>query len=582
VKNSALPDEQMRAGLLYLEMNLEDAAGKRNLTKLSYESVVLGCLVGTGPDDRLTREQIHDEVRKRFPGHQPTRIGGLVNGALLRLRNKGRATYQQATDSFALHFMERRNLVERAALLADERRSVRSETSLIVAHRAADLELDPRLGDSDDFLDAVEEIIETFLERQGNEFVAALGAGEAGGRQPDPWDVAQGVIYPRAGRLLGGLAMDQLEAQDLVEVATDVVSRILTHPGESMQSRLRRLSDSYTLLAFLQQTPDVQKAVSKLFSRGRLVLDTTVVLPVFVETGLAIEEQQYANLLRAAKSAGLALLVTKGVLNEIASHLNRSAACARQPDRWHGDLPFVYHHWLTDWHGPEPFAAFVDRFMGREAPEDDLRDFLSVHLGIDTVDLIDPSRRFGLAVVGAVSEIWRERKHRRGALVADQMSVDIRVNHDVEMYLGVLGLRQGETPDIYGHEAWLVTVDGAAFQMRHLAADQGVDLASDPVMHPNFLTTLLGIGPSRATIEPSLKRLLPVALEIHESGWGIPGLTEVAARIRARYQGQPEYFIRRKLREAMNQIKLSLEAGDDETVRSGSHAGSANGLGLGP
>jgi hypothetical protein len=147
----------------------------------------------------------------------------------------------------------------------------------------------------------------------------------------------------------------------------------------------------------------------------------------------------------------------------------------------------------------------------------------------------------------------------------DEMNVDIRVNHDVEMYLGVLAMRTSEKPDIYGNEAWLVTIDGTAFKLPELAAAEGIELPRSPAMHPNFLSNLLGIGPSRTTIEPSLKRLLPVAIDIHEHGWGIPALAEAATAVRQEHAGEPEYLIRRKLREAMDQLKASqrrIDQGD--------------------
>ena len=79
-------------------------------------------------------------------------------------------------------------------------------------------------------------------------------------------------------------------------------------------------------------------------------------------------------------------------------------------------------------------------------------------------------------------------------------------------------------------------------------------------------TNLLGVGPSRSAIEPSLKRLMPVALNLEEHGWGVHGLSEIAATIRTQHAGEPEWRIRRRLREAMNRLKSGKNAFDDGEV----------------
>lgn len=566
VQNSPLSTVEMKAGLLYLELQLADAGADRNLTKQTYEAVVLGVLADGGPERRLTRNEIVTKVQTRLPGHELLRIKELVSGALRRLQMKVRVTYQKATDSFALHAAERARLVNRAAELAAERLSLRSEIALIVAAREKALDLSLQAADSDDFVDVIEEVVESLLEHQGTAFVSAIESGVPSVSRVDLYDLAKAAIYPKARALKEALRIEEPVVQDLVELATDSAGELISRPGETMQAHLRRLADAYTLLAFIQQTPDVQKAVAQLFSRGTLVLDTTVILPMFVETARPIEEQRYTNLFRAARSAGLDLVVTHGVLNEIETHLERGLACARRGDRWIGTRPFVYRQWTEFWPDRQSYSSFVDRFMGRSNPQGDLQDFLNVHVGIKADDLGKKSRTFDVSVVGVVSEIFRENKQRFTIADPDGMGVDIRVLHDVEMYLGVLAMRGDEEPSVFGYEAWLVTTDGAAFRMQDLAADRGVTFASSPAMHPNFLSNLLALGPSRTAMEPSVKRLLPVALDIEARGWGVPGLSAMAESIRSQHQAEPEWQIRRKLREAMERAKAGQGAFDDGTL----------------
>jgi hypothetical protein len=103
-------------------------------------------------------------------------------------------------------------------------------------------------------------------------------------------------------------------------------------------------------------------------------------------------------------------------------------------------------------------------------------------------------------------------------------------------------------------------LDTSSAQLRSLARDEGIDLPSSPVMHPNFLSRLLALGPSRRTLTTEERSSLPLMLAAQASPWGVPELGEAAAEIRAEYSGRPEYFLRRKLRERMNQIKAGRDA----------------------
>lgn len=79
------------------------------------------------------------------------------------------------------------------------------------------------------------------------------------------------------------------------EVVEKVVREVVVEPGAATQRHLRALVDAYTLLAFLQETPDVQKAVKKLFSYGEVWLDTNILLPLFAERLFEEESRQYTS-----------------------------------------------------------------------------------------------------------------------------------------------------------------------------------------------------------------------------------------------------------------------------------------------
>lgn len=107
---------------------------------------------------------------------------------------------------------------------------------------------------------------------------------------------------------------------------------------------------------------------------------------------------------------------------------------------------------------------------------------------------------------------------------------------------------------MFGYESWWVTNDRSAFRMAGIAAEDGLELPSSPCMSPNFLTNLLALGPTREKLGTG-RLALPVALDIQRGGWGIPGLSRLADEIRGRHAGEPEWLLRRRVRDAMNAVK---------------------------
>ncbi len=367
-------------------------------------------------------------------------------------------------------------------------------------------------------------------------------------------DVPRVEVYDLVERILindqktiSSLEMKQVDTFNLV---TETVTQTLLSPADGVARYLHDLSEAYTLRAFLRETPDVQKVVDKLFGRGQLVLDASVLLPIFVETLLPEEQQSYTNLLRGANSAGMSLYCTQGCCNEIAAHLRNSRLAAEKGARWNGPLPMVLERWRA-LHLDHDFGAFIGDFLG-EDPEADVEDFLTHGLGIERRDLqADMDREFDMHVRSRVTELWRERKR----ILAHSDAEDLLLAHDVEMYLGVLALRRGQPASIFGHEAWWVTLETSSSALRSKAREEGIDLPSDPVMHPNFLSHLLALGPARKKLTKDERGALPFLVSDSSSPWSIPGLASVAEEIRQEFVGRPEYFLRRKLRERINVVK---------------------------
>lgn len=571
-RNSGITEPDLRAGLLYLELQLHDSAGDRGLTKLSYDAIVLSTLSGTGPESRMTRAEIRDRILKSFPGHGRDRTEDLVSAALERLRKKKRITIDVKHDSFALHYSERVALVDKAAAISDERRAFRNDLQLLLLRTAEELEFAEGVAREEAVLDVLEAVFEDLLHQQGNEFAEAVRSHRAAAKRVEVFDIARRVVALRESALEPLIRKTPHVLTDYAELAAEVVTGALVAPSPAIQSYLRGLADAYTLLAFLQDTPDVQRAVSTLFSRGRLICDTYVLLPCLVESVLPREQRRYTNLLSVAREAGMTLEVTDGVLNEIERHLSGSLMCSRTPrGQWRSRVPLVLRMWREFKGSGAGLPDFIETVVG-DRPLDDIAGFLESEVGVGRVNLTSARLALPEKDRWQFAEIWRELKAKQRPEL-DEQALDILLSHDTEMYLGVLGLRTREKSDVFGYEAWWLTGDSTAFWIGGDARRQGIEFRSNPTMHPNFLSNLLGIGPSRTQLGREAKRLLPVAISVRRQGWGLDELSDAADSIRSRYADKPEYYIRRKTRESMDKLKGSRTrdheaeiGGDDNDV----------------
>jgi hypothetical protein len=556
-RNSPLADGELRAGLVYLELQIRDSADSKNLTRLSYDSLVLGALKDTERDKQRPREDIIESVRRHLPSHDPEQVTVSVDNSLRRLKSSHKVIASGPADSrtYALHHDQRELQAERAIEILAERQVVETEFANLLNRVAAELDIyiTPQ-ADFSPVVDTLDNLLQSILSTEGHNFAEAVRLGNGAVKRADLLKFTEDAVTRHYTKLRSAIR----NRDELIELILEASEQLFDRPSVPIQGYLRELSDAYTLFAFLNETSDVQKAVSHFFSRGKLVLDTTILLPCLAEGDLPVQEQRYTNLLRAASHAGMALLSTSGVANEIETHLKRALHCSRtKPGEWEGDVPFAYAHWREVAGGGE-FAKHVDKFLGDRGVED-IEFFLEQGLGIEIVDLeaeansaLPAEARFEL------TEAWRARKRVRAGRSAAER--DLLLRHDLEMYLGVLAQRKRERRDVFGYESWWVTQDNSAQGIYRVALSEKIAVPSNPCMSPAFLSSLISLGPARGVIESDLRSRLPVVLDIQRRGWGAVKLTEVAEEIRSEHDEDPEWAIRRRVRNAM--IKIKEGAGD--------------------
>ena len=166
------------------------------------------------------------------------------------------------------------------------------------------------------------------------------------------------------------------------------VREVLLSHDPAIQEYMRSLADAYTILAFLRETPDVQGAVEKMFSHGKIWLDTSIVLPLLAEPLFDGQTGRFTRMLEAAHEAELELFVTWGVIEEIERHMNRSLVCARNNvGQWIGPIPYLFEQYVASGRSVAGFSNWLETFRGDARANQDISDYLNDQLGIGTRSL---------------------------------------------------------------------------------------------------------------------------------------------------------------------------------------------------
>ena len=342
----------------------------------------------------------------------------------------------------------------------------------------------------------------------------------------------------------------------VTNLLTNTLEQVIWTGGPAVQGYLRRSTDTYTLLAFLRETPDVQQVVEKLFSHGSVWLDTSIVLPAMAETLLDEEQQRFSRLLHVARDAGLDLRITHGVVEEVERHLNRARSCLHAQESWEGRTPFLLEMYAASGQPVSDFPHWTEQFTGTARPEDDIADYLHEGFGIEVKSLEADANNADVNLRAAVQEVWQVAHERRRGQYLDPITIQRLISHDVENYVGVIARRRDhERNSPFGYTSWWLTLDPTAFIVRKVLKEQLEGRTPDsPVLSPDFLATYLAIGPMRRKVSRASERYLPVFLDLGVQE--VPtDLLAVAEAVRMDATGLSERVIRRKVRDEMDKAK---------------------------
>lgn len=554
LKGSALNSLEARAALVFLALQWEDDTRDKGLTRIAFEALIRSALRNTDAENRITGEELFAAVRGMLPDANSDELRRYFDQALNRLIKKQIRHYPK-TDEFCLTHEESLAMREKLAALElqDSQfiKAIEAEVNASV-HARGQKNIAVEM-----VVPRVRRALEQFFLGRGESFAAALASGQ---RKFFGSEEIRTIVISDISKQPIEKGIDPSVLADITISATEA---LIASSAPETQAYLRWLSNSYTLFAFLRHSPDVQAAVKKMFSHGEIWLDTSMVLPLFGEAMLDEEDRRFTRMIGAARAAGLSFRVTSGVVEETERHMNRSYACAMGiGGQWRGPIPFLFEFYIANGGARAMFATWLEQFRGKERSEDDIAQCLLEEFGIERKDLAEELEAAPADLRIAVNEIWariHEKRREQAHTDVDPLMVRRLADHDTENYVGVIQRRKEEQPTALGFSCWWVTLDHMAFEISERLREQiQGKLPASPVMSADFLASYLSIGPMRGLLGKEIEARFPVSVDAGLIQHLTPELIALADKVRDDSKADPEFVIRRKVRDSIDQARRRI------------------------
>lgn len=551
-QSAILDTDELRAAHLYLTLQLRDEAQEKGLTKIAFEALVRSVLMNTDSDRRISRAEVKSRVRQLLPTDPPNRVDQLTESALGRLVKRS-VRHWVKSDEFCLSFEELQRLSEFATSTELAEIAILDEIKATILPRFAGANSVPT--DVAAVAIRIRGILERCLYQRAESFATAILQGRMGSVVTDH---LESIITED---LRANVPRRNAPCNDPKWVL-DVVQEVLGNPGPATGLYVRDLADSYTLLAFLRQTPDVQRAVEKMFSHGEIWLDTSAILPLLAEETMEPEQRRFQQMYRFASEAGIRFFATGGVVEELERHINRAVHCSHITNQWEGRVPFLLEIFLQSGQALSSFESWTETFRGVQRPIEDVFEYLEHRFQIRRRDLESRALEAPERFRQAVQEVWYQihlRRREKLGTQADAISINRLSRHDAENYVGVIEQRHQEKASPFGYSAWWLTLDRKAFTIADRVQQQfGIEPPDSPILSLDFLAQYLTIGPGRSRVPKDSLRGLHVFFEPRLVSFLTKELVAEATRIRAEMKDKPEWVIRRRVRDHLDEARRRM------------------------
>lgn len=508
-------DEDSRL-FVFLRQQIEDNNDTKDLNNNLIDSLILYHLEPTNPEKEIviSKKSIIDFVKK-FLKKDDASVDESVNERLeIIQKTKGKKIqYHKKLDGYCLPYETRKEITERNLQDLNLEQEFTEQTTKkikdylkdekIIVHNVSEL---------------IKEIVRTIFYEQGLEFSNFLINKDSNNCiEKQLIDVVEKVV--NASSIKG-------ENKSKVKECLIYAIREIVYNGTIEQKRyLKSLSNTYMLMFLLQWDPKVAIYFQSLANKLTLFIGNSILIPAFSEYFLEDVNKRHWNLLRGARKAGVNLVVSDPIIDELVSHFeilrNSYYSHIQESEDFYLEdeynLTAIPHiiiraYFYAKKRGKiNSFDKFINHFVTPDlkTAKVDFIQLLKEMFGIEYI----PEEELDVKIDSEIQEkLTEELTHSKGG-----MSKKAEV--DAKLILSVYALREKnkETKEtsIFGYRTWWLSKDTTTFRIVKKVLTQKYHESC--YIRPDFLYNYIALAPKEEEVKEVYDDLFPSLLGVNLS-----------------------------------------------------------------
>ncbi len=501
---------------VFLRQQIEDNTNTQNLNNNVIDSLILYHLEPTDPEKEivLSKKSIIDFV-KNFLKRDDVSVDESVSERLevIQKTKRKKIQFHKKLDGYCLPYETRKEITERNLRDLNLEQEFTEQTTQkikdylkdekIIVHNVSEL---------------VKEIVRTIFYEQGLEFSNFLINKDSNNCiEKQLIDVVEKVI--NASSIKG-------ENKPKVKECLIYAIREIVYNGTIEQKRyLKSLSNTYMLMFLLQWDPKVAIYFQSLADKLTLFIGNSILIPAFSEYFLDDINKRHWNLLRGARKAGVNLVVSDPIIDELVSHFeilrNSYYSNIQESEDFYLEdeynLTAIPHiimraYFYAKKRGKiNSFDKFINHFVTPDlkTAKVDFIQLLKEMFGIEYI----PEDELDVKIDSKIQEkLTEELTHSKGG-----MSKKAEV--DAQLILSVYALREKnkETKDtsIFGYRTWWLSKDTTTFRIvKKVISERHHESC---YIRPDFLYNYIALAPKQEEVKEIYDDLFPSLLGVNLS-----------------------------------------------------------------
>lgn len=546
-------DEESRL-YVFLRQQIEENTNTKDLNDNLIDTLILFHLEPTDPDTEIVINE-HSILAyvKGFLKKDDISVDEIVKKrlAIISKTKEKKIQYHSQLKGYCLPFTTRRDITERNLKDIDLESKFSKQTceklksylkgENIVVMNVANL---------------VKETIKTIFYEQGLEFSNfMLSKDNSGGSiEKQLVQVVDKVVDESSIIIANRVKVKEC----LIYVIRDII-----YNGTIEQKRfLKSLSNTYMLMFLLQWDPKIAIYFQSLANKLTLFIGNSILIPAFSEMFLDPINRRHWNLLKGAQKAGVKMVVSDGILDELVSHFRIIINAYYENLKESEDFYLEDEYNLTAVHHIVIRAYFYAKKRGKVSDFNKfINHFIDPDLKTAKLDLIELLKElFSIEYLSEENLDINIKESVYDKLVQElsvEKSSPKKAEVDAKLILSIYALREknNETNDtsIFGYKTWWLSKDTSTFRMVKKSLDEEFHISC--YIRPDFLYNYIALAPKKEEIDEVYEELFPSLLGVNLS-YHLPG--DVADHVQKSindHKDLPNFRKKSTLRKFTEQLK---------------------------